>query len=317
MLDNAAVTDFASLDGHGWVDLILTNPVVGERCEWTKLNGRDWVQLLRSHPEFADKCDWEKLDWQNMDALAAEHPEFRRFQMWKPDVFVGYAERGRSVATAVSDKYSADYFLAVCGDAKASIDAINSCQVFVPVLTGDFNLEILEKIRVPIVPLGPNNESNRISLPDGLEVSTLDMTGTDFDSSLERAGCRFPREVLIKRNSVENYIEERDFLHLVLEFPEYLLGAKRIRLGHANWAKLLARRPDLGFACDFAGFDSHDWLILLMSQPSFASRCDFSLFDGRSHGASLWSLLLRWQPQFADRCSFSGFTGSEDRKSVV
>ena len=311
MLDNTAGIDFAKLDGHGWADLLVDKPQFATQCEWQNLDGSDWARLLNLHPEFADKCDWEKLDWQNMDALTVEHPEFRRFQRWKPDVFVGYAERGRSIATSVSDKYSADYFLAVCGEAAASVDAINSCQVFVPVLTGDFDLEILEKVSVPIVPLWPNNESNRISLPDGMEVSTLDMTGTDFDSSLESAGCRFPREVLIKRNSVENYIEERDLLHLVLEFPEYLLGAKRIRLGHANWAKLLARRPDFGFACDFAGFDSHDWLILLMSQPSFASRCDFRLFEGRSHGTSLWSLLLRKQPQFADRCSFSEFTGSD------
>ena len=307
----ADMRDWDRLDGGDWADLLVECPQFSERCNWDKLSGDDWVSLLSEQPKFADKCDWIKIGWDSFRALKESHPEFAEHQVWNPDVFVCYSDSGRSIATTICDRLNDEWFLATSGSLDSSFDEINSCGVVMPVLTADFDTEFLKQVKVPIVPVWPNNESRRSFGEDVPEQSTLDMTGTDFELSLAKACRRFPKEILIKRDFVASKIECGRIDEAIREYPEYLFGKCPIDIQPRDWVAVLGKHPELSFVCDLSKLDGDDWQVLLCRQPSLGNLCDWSLFNHES-----WCYLLRWQPQFASKCDFSGFTG-EDWKSLL
>lgn len=238
-------------------------------------------------------------------------PKFAEYQIWKPDVFVCYSDSGRSIATTICDRLNGEWFLAASGSIDSCIEEINSCGVVMPLLTTDFDMDFLTKIKVPIVPVWPNNESHRNFGDDVPAPSTLDMTGTDFELSLVKACRRFPKEILSKRDFVASKIECGRTDEAMKKYPEYLFGKRPVDMQPRDWVAVLGKHPELCSVCDLSRFDGDDWQVLLCRQPSLANLCDWSLFNHES-----WCNLLRWQPQFASKCDFSGFTG-EDWQSLL
>ena len=46
--------------------LLIRQPQLADRCDWSKIDGGDWACLLRWHPDICGKCDFSKLsasDW--------------------------------------------------------------------------------------------------------------------------------------------------------------------------------------------------------------------------------------------------------------
>ena len=52
--------------------LLIRQPQLADRCDWSKLDGGDWACLLRWHPDICGECGFSLLsasDWCNVLAV--------------------------------------------------------------------------------------------------------------------------------------------------------------------------------------------------------------------------------------------------------
>ena len=59
---NSECLDWTKLTGRKWVDLLIRQPQLADKCDFTKFDGSDWLLLLLKQPDFAERCNWDKLD---------------------------------------------------------------------------------------------------------------------------------------------------------------------------------------------------------------------------------------------------------------
>jgi hypothetical protein len=97
-----STNDLEKRSAKAWVDLLIEQPELSDKCEWFKLNGYNWMELLTKRPEFADKCDWRKVQrvpvgfWYN---FLVERPQFADkcdpsiVAVWqRPDILLRFPE---------------------------------------------------------------------------------------------------------------------------------------------------------------------------------------------------------------------------------
>ena len=51
--DASGEINIESLDGEELVELLIEQPQLADKCDWSKLGGDDWASLLKEQPQLA------------------------------------------------------------------------------------------------------------------------------------------------------------------------------------------------------------------------------------------------------------------------
>ena len=319
-----STNDLGKRSAKAWVDLLIEQPELEDKCEWFKLNGYNWMELLTKRPEFADKCDWRKVQrvpvgfWYNF--LIAQ-PQFADkcdpsiVAVWqRPDILLRFPEIAldRRCDWSHLDAATVARLLKDYPECERRVD----WEGFT-IDRADWDALIAVRpqfaMHKPSIrePFDKNSEYAKCAGWEWVKMICDDpdmaeecdwskLTGEDWNF--------FFRE---DPDLAEEYWEDnvdhskysgKDWV-VYLENGGDWFFCDSWKLSGGNIVDLLESCPEYAAYCDFSVLDGEQWVRLILLDEEYAEKCnEWYLLDEDD-----WRTLLADCPQFADKCKEVGY----------
>ena len=280
------------VNGDFYVKLLIANPILEDRCDWSKLNGADWVDLLEKQPQFAGKCDWSKLDGWDWRCLLEKQPQFAERCQWQylngQQWLYLLASQPRFAEKCPWDKLEPlpSYY-------PQYLNFHPEKGLFYHVYLDDW-FDLLKKQKQFLIHFPWEHTTSLSFFNEYCWIEILSIFPQFADK------CPW------------NKLNGRNWADLLAKQPQFADKCPWVKLDGGNWANLLREQPQFADKCPWEKLDGRNWANLLREQPQFADKCPWEKLDGGN-----WASLLRGQPQFAEKCLWEKLDGENWRVLLV
>lgn len=274
-----------TLDGSGWVDILIELPEFGELCPWPILDFFNWCKLLSEQPQFINKCRCLEITGIASDNNVISHKDRFRSRLAKfPYPLNDDQEASRKSLALYGLIVKQPQFAETCltsellGSEWVSLilvqpDVARRCD-WVKLNGKDWSRLLREKPE-----FSDKCEWGELS---GFDWAALLSSQPHFAVKLEWTKLR-----------------NKDIVALVCKHPYFADRCNWAELSGADWASLLSSQPQFADKCEWAKLSECDWVLLLCKQPQLVDKCNLSDFSGPA-----WASFLGFQPKFADKCDW-------------
>ena len=329
--------DWTKLTSRKWVDLLIRQPQLADKCDWSKLGGGDWASLLAKQPLFADKCDWEKLYscspeivpyWWQDEISWEDDPDFTldQYQLFcwasllatQPQ-FACKCDWGRLSGKEWSmllrrlpqyadkcdwGKLYEQATVKVEFECGGCCGECEDCGNQADCRRGYYE-EPFDCWRVLLLA--------QPQFADRCDWARLSMTDMEWT------------RLLSSRPQLANYLTGEAWTLVITKNPDMANSSNLVKLSGKDWAVLLARRPEFADKCPYEKLSFPEIVRLFVSaheaiKPHFDVDECFSQAkesDWDALPCDEWIQLLERHPKYADKCDFERFSGEETMRLLL